>query len=213
MKKILATLCVGLAFSASCFATEVTTLQLKTDKTDYKYPHFTMENAKAAKKINKIVDNEFKSLRKAHAKDHDLVGGGVNYKVELDNDKYLCFNLESYDYHGGAHGMYYTEYFVFDKTTGERMKYYDFVPSINSDELHWGIKNGFLPVELADGSEGNAPFMNEETLVKENFRLNDDGSVSLVYGPYELDCYAAGNNFVKLTTKQVEKLKIMMPAK
>jgi len=211
MKKIMAALCVGLAFSASCFATEVTTLQFKTDKTDYKYPRFTLENAKATKKINKVVNSEFKALRKQHAKDHELVGGGANYNVELDNDKYLCFNLESYDFHGGAHGMYYTEYYVFDKATGNRMKYYDFVPSINSDELQWGIKNGYLPVERVDGSKGEAPFMNEKTLVSENFRLNEDGSVSLVYGPYELDSYAAGNNYVKLTTKQVEKLKIMMP--
>ncbi|MDO4178949.1 MAG: DUF4163 domain-containing protein [Phascolarctobacterium sp.] len=213
MKKIITALCLGLALSATCFATEVTTMQFKTDKTNYKYPRFTLESSKATQKINKFVNSEFKSLRKIHNQDHELVGGGMDYKVILDDEKYLCFTLEPYDFHGGAHGMYYTGYYVFDKETGNRMKYYDFVPSINSDELRWGIKNGYLPVELEDGSQGEAPFMDENTLVKENFRLNGDGSVSLVYGPYELDCYAAGNNYVKLTTKQVEKLKVMMPSK
>ncbi|MCQ2359090.1 MAG: DUF4163 domain-containing protein [Phascolarctobacterium sp.] len=212
MKKILAALCVGLTFCASAFATEVTTMQYKTDKTDYKYPRFTLEDANATKKINKTVTNEFKSLLKAHQKDHNLVGGGMNYKVELDNDKYLCFNLEPYDYYGGAHGMYYTEYFVFDKATGKRLAYTEFVPSINSGELQWGIKNKFLPVYLVDGSTSDAPFLNQETLVTDNFRLNEDGTVDLVYAPYALDCYAAGNTFVRLEAKQIEKLKVMIPA-
>lgn len=213
MKKILATLCISLTFCASAFATQITTMQYKNSKTDYKYPRFTLENEAISKKINKTVTAEFKSLLKKHQADHNLIGGGMNYKVELDNEKHLCFNLEPYDYHGGAHGMYYTEYFVFDKATGKRLDYTDFVPSINSEELQWGIKNKFFTVYLVDGSTSNAPFMTNETLVTKNFRLNEDNSVDLVYPPYALDNYAAGNTFVRLSTRQIEKTKVMMPAK
>ena len=207
MKKVFAALCLGLALASTAFATEVTTITYKTAKTEYQYPRFTMENKDVANKINKTLTNEFKRALKYHQESHDLIGGGLKYEVEIDNDKYLSVMMQSHDYFGGAHGMYYTRYFVFNKADGKRLEYSDFVPSINTEQFQHGVKTRILPVYNAAGDKTKAPFLTENTLVTDNFKLNEDESVSLVYDPYELDSYAAGNTYVHLTKKNIARLK------
>lgn len=206
MKKILlaTTLCLTIAGSAFASASA----EEKKVTFDYKYPVISgLANKESEANINSIIAKKLLSLRKAHAESEYIVSGGMNYKMGTETDKYISFTLQSYDYHGGAHGMYYTEGFVFDKESGQRLAYTDFVPQLTAAELVRGLRAGTIKGYTADGNVSGVPFMDNKTGLSKNFILNEDGSISLIYGPYELDAYAAGNIYVKLTPELVQNTK------
>ena len=208
MKKLLLATALCLSVTASAFA--AVTMEEQKVTFDYKYPIISgLKNPAAEKNINDTIAKELLRLRKAHGEDAYIVSGGMSYKLGVETDKYLSLTVDGYDYHGGAHGMYYTEGFVFDKETGKRLAYTDFVPKLNADTLVRGLRAGTIKATTADGSESQVPFMDNKTRLSENFILNEDGSISLIYGPYELDCYAAGNILVKLTPEAVRRAKLL----
>ena len=201
MKRFLAALglCVAVCSSALAADAVVQEARIKADKLDIAYPVFSLENQAAESKINAHVRSAVKAVQNYYKKDKELVAAGMKYEVTMENDKYLCFKLQSFDYHGGAHGMYYTNYKVFDKDTGAQLKYTDFVPALTKEQLHKGIKDKSLPVVSEDGKTvSEAPFLDSKLEVTDNFCLNSDGTISLVYGPYVLDCYAFGDAYVVL---------------
>lgn len=206
MKKILLATTLCLTIAGSAFATAST--EEKKVTFDYKYPVISgLANKDSEANINSIIAKKLLSLRKAHAESEYIVSGGMNYKMGTETDKYISFTLQSYDYHGGAHGMYYTEGFVFDKESGKRLAYTDFVPQLTASELVRGLRAGAIKGYTADGNVSGVPFMDNKTRLSKNFVLNKDGSISLIYGPYELDAYAAGNIYVKLTPELVQNIK------
>ena len=208
MKKLLLATALCLSVTASAFA--AVTMEEQKVTFDYKYPIISgLKNPAAEKNINDTIAKELLRLRKAHGEDAYIVSGGMSYKLGVETDKYLSLTVDGYDYHGGAHGMYYTEGFVFDKETGKRLAYTDFVPKLNADTLIRGLRAGVLPARTVSDVPTELPFLDNNTRVSDNFILNEDGSISLIYESYELDCYAAGNIFVTLTPETVRRAKLL----
>lgn len=206
MKKILLPLALCFTVAGSAFAASAVTE--KKVELSYKYPVISgMENTVAEAAINATLKEALLELRDDQGEDEYIVSGGLMYEMGAETDKHLSLILKSYDYHGGAHGMYYTEGYVFDKTTGKRLAYTDFVPELTADALRRGLRAELLQGVTADGSVSPLPFMDEKTRLSKNFILNEDGSISLIYDPYEVDCYAAGNVFVRLTPELVRKVQ------
>lgn len=133
---------------------------------------------------------------------------GVPY---LD-ENYCCIEASGYEYTGGAHGMPFLEYFIFDRKTGKQLALKDIVSTSEKDlktlvgaafrkeaeETHFSFEE---PEELektvADGVSYESPCY-----------LAEDGIV-FYYTPYEIGPYAAG--FPKVTIPYSElDLKISL---
>lgn len=202
MKKILLPLAVALAVTATAFAAQQTVAD-KGPRYDYKYPVFSLENSKAATNINKDIQKLLKKSRN-ELKDTNMQHVGSSYAITFENDKYvsLTFTTSNY-YQHAAHGMYYVHGLVYDKTTGKRVPYTDFIAEQKASQLRLDILSKKYPIYLSDlTTPDDAPFLADwdDFYVSKDYILSEDGkSLYLIYQPYELDCYAAGSTFVKFT--------------
>ena len=190
-----------LVLTATAFA-EVTPKVVKKGNLDLTYPVFSFENKAAEKKATKYVQDYIDKEVKAYQR-HNPINISADYKVIKEREWYISLEVTTYEYTGGAHGMYYTAGLNFDKMTGELMQYSDFnAPKLTKEELYNGIKNGTYMVFCNDRkTPSSAPFL--PSLDKFRFTKNfivdpEGGGVYLMYQPYELDCYAAGVTYVGL---------------
>lgn len=126
--------------------------------------------------------------------DSESPGSTIEYTVELiaNTDKYITYEVNGYDYFGGAHGMPYRYGQTFLKETGEEL---DLAEEIDTAGLAPILRKGVAEyLEVDDGSvdeclfddaaksfpmPGHAPWLT-------------DKSVRFVYGAYEIAPYASG---------------------
>ncbi|MDO4920415.1 MAG: DUF4163 domain-containing protein [Phascolarctobacterium sp.] len=199
LKKFLLPLALCLTVTATGFAA-VQEKTLTGDRYQLTYPVFTFENGRAAKKVNKEIKQMVKDTRSL-LKDPVYQSVATIYKVVQETDQYVVLTFTSYNYTGGAHGMYYTKGLVYDKATGEALPYTHFAKAVDAAQLKRGIADGSYKVFCSDLlTTSTAPFLNdiENFQVSENYVIGEDGHVYLMYQPYELDCYAAGVTYVQL---------------
>lgn len=117
--------------------------------------------------------------------------GAIHY---LD-ERYLCFQMDGYEYMGGAHGMPYREIFLFDLQTGERLGLEDILET-SEEELKTLVSTYFKTLSEKTGFSFSSP----EDLEKEIFETVDMASPfyltreGLVFfrQPYDIAAYAAG---------------------
>lgn len=204
-KKTLLALSLCLALSATAFAAVTEKIE-NGAKYKVSYPVFTLNKDKAAQRINKdILDMVTKVKEQAQSTDPVYVEVGTNYEIISENDKYISIIFTTWDYMGGAHGMYYDHGIVYDKKSGKRIPYTKFAKAIKAGALYDAIGTHQYKVygkDLVTVSE--APFL--EYIKKDAFKVSEDyilkdGKVYLMYPPYELDCYAAGTTYVELPKK------------
>ncbi len=199
LKKILAILCFSLLFASTALAG--VQKQVETGER-YKliYPAFTFTNRQAAKKVNKdikILVEEARQLLENPVYREEA----TNYRLFKETDEYVCFTFTSWNYTGGAHGMYYTRGLVYDKSSGESLPYTHFAEAVTPEQLRADIADGRVKVFCADlQTPSAAPFLPDarDFRVSEDYIIAADGRVYLMYQPYELDAYAAGVTCVQL---------------
>ena len=202
MKKILLSLAVALTVTANALAAQQTVAD-KGPRYDYKYPVFTLENTKAATNMNKDIQKLLKKSRN-ELKDTNMQHVGSSYEITFENDKYVSLKFTTSNYYRhAAHGMYYVHGLVYDKTTGKRVPYTDFIAEQKASQLRLDILSKKYPVYLADlVTPDDTPFLADwnDFYVSKDYILSEDGrAIYMIYQPYELDCYAAGPTFVKFT--------------
>ena len=117
--------------------------------------------------------------------------------VYLDyvDDDTIAFDCSYYQYFTyAAHGYYWSDYYVFDRETGERLSFEDFAGNPAS------IINIARPyVEKAAGWD----FDSEMLLEISRFSLSEDG-YTLYFAPYDIDCYAAGSFLITIPYEAFE---------
>ena len=201
LKKVIMTLGLSLAISASAFAA-VTEKVEQGDRYKLSYPVFKLESRSAARAINKDIKAMVKGVKKlTKSEEPKYVEVGTNYKIVQDTDSYVNLSFVTWDYMGGAHGMHFDHGIVYDKATGERLPYTHFTDAVEAEQLKQGIADGTFKVFCADlQTASEAPFLKyiKDFQVSENYIIGDDGHVYLMYQPYELDSYAAGVTYVQL---------------
>lgn len=203
MKKLLSTLALTLmlSVSTSAFAAQHAVSD-KGERYDYTYPVFALDNTKAATKINKDIAKIIKKSRN-ELRDTNMQHVGSSYEIKFENEQYvsLTFTTNNY-YKRAAHGMYYVHGLIYDKTTGKRVPYTNFVPGLKEKQLKLDILSKKYTVYQEDLTTVNdAPFLSDwnDFYVSKDYILAEDGkALYFIYQPYELDCYAAGPTFVKI---------------
>jgi len=127
--------------------------------------------------------------------------GSVTCEVDLSyyNDRYIGLLWSGYDYYSSAaHGMPYTDFWLYDRETGEEL-YLDDILASSEEELNAIVTRMFE--ERHDGDEiwewgleyisENAGFLEDHHLKAGDYYLTDEGLV-YYFGAYEVASYAEG---------------------
>lgn len=117
------------------------------------------------------------------------------YLDYMDDDT-ISFECCYYQYFAGAaHGYYWSDFYVFNRETGERLSFEDFAGDPASI-----IATARPYVEKAAGWD----FDSEMLLEISRFSLSADG-YTLYFAPYDIDCYAAGSFLITIPYEAFEK--------
>lgn len=135
-------------------------------------------------------------------------GTGLPYQFDLtgsvllNRSGVLTVDISYSAYTGGAHGMNYTEYMVFDTLSGRRLGISDiFVQGFEKrlNELvdaRFRSMKGLSKTDRLDGEQGS--LFDNVIRFNQNFALTDKG-VTFFYNQYEIAAYAFGSTELQLT--------------
>lgn len=150
------------------------------------------------------VDGLIRDEQEALAEDPDFYDSfdyasfyDFSLHVSLDymDDDTISFCCDYYQYYAyAAHGYYWSDYYVFDRRTGERLSFEDFVG--NSAAV---MKTAAPYVEKMAEWE----FDEEMLLDISRFSLSEDG-YTLYFAPYDIGCYAAGAYLITIPYEAFE---------
>lgn len=167
--------------------------QVQEDKIDVQYPQFEgITDAYVQNKINmdiKVAVNKFVAECK---KDEHTVEAKAKYQVHYLGEDTISFELLTYTYTGGAHGMSYVAGYTYDLKTGDKYtltQLFDFKPSEVSAAVAKHAK------------ENNVPLYENFTGIREyphNFYLIDKNTPVLLFQQYEVAPYSSGVLRVKM---------------
>ncbi len=199
MKKLYLITALLLMFCATACAA-ITNVQenhhLKID-----YPVITLADQDAQETINYFISKRNAAFKKDFSK-HNYAEAAVTYDVKYEDDDYLAITFTYWWYYDrAAHGMYDTTGVVFDKHTGKIVPLKKFMQPISAKQLDTKIRCGEL--ELYNGSMQPIDLMDGWGVehVSNSYYIDADKNVYLIYQPYELACYAAGNTYIKINAK------------
>lgn len=159
--------------------------------------------------VKKLLDN----FAKSQIKDIDE-GSSLNYQFEVE-PRYLghvgsveLFEISSYVYLGGAHGVGYAEYLMFDMDSKRQIKLKDVLNPGQQTKFkalaYTEYKNWVKQLDNDNEDfERNWPFA-----MTNNAMLTDKG-ITLTYQPYEIAPYAYG--MPKLTVPYAKLIGIVKP--
>lgn len=208
MKRILCILCLLLAFASNAFAENATIKNVtSTHSLKINQPIITLENKDAAEEINRFINKKVLAYKKVF-NNRNYQEGIVDYKVMYEDDDYLSIVFTYWWYYkNAAHGMYNTSGIVFDKHSGKLVNLKHFVPELNVKNLISKINkselliynSAFEPISLVE------PWVLDR--VSHSYYIDEDKTVYLIYQPYELAPYAAGNTYIKITQDEARQLK------
>lgn len=115
---------------------------------------------------------------------------------------YSTYTVEKYSYTGGAHGMPYTENYVFDLRDGHQVE-----ESEIFTEDYKPLLSQLLTTHSKDNAEDpeNMTFFVSEIEPNGNFGLSAEG-VTYIYNPYEIAPYSSGTIRITVPWKELKDI-------
>lgn len=127
--------------------------------------------------------------------------------IEYADENYLCLSMNGdYFVAGGAHGDYWSDYYVFNRHTGQQLSLEDFVND-SAEEIKEIVKNRILAV--APYSKGE---QSEYALEQNRFFLTAEG-LGIHYDVYEIGDYASGSFDLIIPFKLFDMKEDMWPGR
>lgn len=122
-----------------------------------------------------------------------------------NNNDFLSYNINSYSYEGGAHGMSNSLYYVIYLPAMNRITLNDVIAPEYIDEINQMLIDTLvkdLELKNSDALIDVGYFDPEGITATENFYIDDSG-VTWVYNPYEIGCYALGETSITLSYNDI----------
>lgn len=142
--------------------------------------------------------NEFKRYANRHNSEFEMTYSMTDdYVIDDQHKEFVTVTQVTSSYDGGAHGMYGTGYFQFDKRTGKELTLKDFVSDMkefNRIAEKYFKKSQGIPTNVSVGSKDYSFdfwFENDQFACNDNFCF-DGKSMHFMYMPYEITNYAEG---------------------
>lgn len=133
------------------------------------------------------------------------------YAINNAHKEFASLTEVSSSYEGGAHGMYGTGYYQFDKRTGKELILKDFVSDIkefNRIAEKYFKKSQGIPANVSVSSKDHSFdfwFENDQFACNNNFYF-DGKSMHFMFVPYEITNYAAGTIEFSIPLNKIEHL-------
>lgn len=187
--------------------------EINTETENYKgnllkYPVISLKKANIANKINKDIAQQVANLKK-ELRDNKGAADKISmsFKVVTDNQDLMNILLYSWTYNNGAaHGIYFTSGLSYNLKTGQKALVDKLLIKATAKELDFGIRIGRYTLTNSSQKEMQLnDFWKVESVSKECI-LNPDGSLTLIYQPYDLAPYAYGNTFINIPAKELDYL-------
>ena len=202
-KKLCMASMLGVMLTVPTYATVVTGSQSDVNL-DLKYPLVYTDHAYAQRVINTDIANYVLEAKDMYYNQH-IYQVSQNYKVTYEDSQVVSILLTTYYYYAGAaHGMYNTRGLVYNKVTGQRIPLYNYIKIANAAQLDNGLRSHVLSYYTGNHTKSYIPSGWSVKYVTDNYCLRGKGDIDLVYQPYELGPYAAGNIYIGFTPKAIE---------
>lgn len=187
------------------FCTTSAQAQINTEAENYKgnilkYPVVSLKKTAVANKINKDVAQHIAILKKELRENKGYADKiSMSYKVLCENDQKINILLYSWTYmNGAAHGMYWASGLSYDLKTGQKALASKLLPNATAKELDSGIRIGRYALSNSNNMSMQLDDFWKVESVSGECILNQDGSLTLIYQPYDLAPYAYGNTFITI---------------
>ncbi len=123
-----------------------------------------------------------------------------NTSVYFNENDYIVFLSDNYEYTGGAHGLLFFTGRIFDLKSGNIVTFDDIFLA-NTDEKLIDI----ILKKIDQAGKTKDLFSVEEVQVAEEFVINKNGII-FIYNVYEIAPYSAGPISVKISYKEIKNL-------
>lgn len=123
-------------------------------------------------------------------------------------DTLLVYAITRYNFTGGAHGIYGTDFHLYSLATGMELRLADLLSDRQIEGLNGLIREKlYKQYEVKDdkGLEA-AGFFPDDIAASENFDIAEDGTITFFYNPYEIGCYALGGVEVSISGEELKNL-------
>ena len=174
-----------------------------------KYPVISLEKKGVANKINKFIFKSKEELKKHHASQNGAADKiSMSYSVIQETPRRLNLLLYSYTYNNGAaHGMYTAQGLSYDLKSGKKAEVKDLLGKTTPEDLDAGIREGRYDFRDAGHNQLTLTDFWKVENVSDECLLLEDGSVTLIYQPYDLAPFPRGNTFVNIPKNELTILK------
>jgi hypothetical protein len=156
--------------------------------------------------------NDFKRYANRHQYEYEMTYSmSDEYAIDDKHTEFATLTQVTSSYEGGAHGMYGTGYFQFDKRTGKELTLKDFVSDLkefNRIAEKYFKKSQGIPSNVSVGSKDHSFdfwFENDQFACNDNFYF-DGKSMHFMYMPYEITNYAEGTIEFSIPMNKIEHL-------
>lgn len=156
--------------------------------------------------------NDFKRYANRHKYEYEMTYSMTDeYVIDDQHKEFATLTQVTSSYEGGAHGMYGTGYFQFDKRTGKELTLKDFVSDLkefNRIAEKYFKKSQGIPANVSVGSKDHSFdfwFENDQFACNDNFCF-DGKSMHFMYMPYEISNYAEGTIEFSIPMNKIEHL-------
>ncbi|MEY3845638.1 MAG: hypothetical protein RL293_2060 [Bacteroidota bacterium] len=156
--------------------------------------------------------NDFKRYANRHKYEYEMTYSMTDeYVIDDQHKEFATLTQVTSSYEGGAHGMYGTGYFQFDKRTGKELTLKDFVSDLkefNRIAEKYFKKSQGIPANVSVGSKDHSFdfwFENDQFACNDNFCFYGK-SMHFMYMPYEISNYAEGTIEFSIPMNKIEHL-------
>ena len=171
---------------------------------DLKYPLVYLDNQAAQDAINSDIANYVDDL-KGRYYSGEVYKVTMTYNVAYEDAQYLSITIISYWYNeGAAHGMYTKYGLVYDKSTGARVPVSNFVPIATPEQIDCGIRGYTLELLSETGKRLYLGSYEKVKRISSDYYLGGNGTIYLIYQPYELSSFSNGATSVQFTPKAID---------
>lgn len=213
-KKFIAGLALGMTMLAgSCFA-EVIEKTIDYKDNAIKCPQVVGIAPKAANNINKYIEKVALGDAKSFIDKHGKEGGKAWLYTEVirDDEQYLTLRIASASYFkGAAHPNTYVFGMVFDKNTGKRLPLNYFVEMPPADHMEGYVRGGMFKMLGYSDEELELSQDYHLKTISEEFLLDKNDNLDLIYQQYDLGPYAMGSPRIRLDKAYVDRNGHVLP--
>lgn len=127
-------------------------------------------------------------------------------EISVGYKNWVTYTAHIYEYCGGAHGLYITNIINFDPNSGDEITLNDIFKEGYEEKLTTILRNQLMK----DNNMSTIEELDEngflrDVFVSQNF-IPEKFSITFLYNPYEIACYAKGHIYVTLDYKSLEEI-------